>query len=157
MLRKDIKKRPLSEKTLSSLVPEEKDYRELDGAGLYFLVKKSGVKNWQYRYKNSEGKWAWMGLGSYPQVSAQLARQKAREFTSALSKGESLKSKKVLLEERKELESFYFENLMREWLDTKSSKWGEATYTKAQKSIEKHIIPVFGQGNYRGGPTCLNN
>ena len=53
-----------------------------------------------------------MGLGSYPQVSAQLARQKAREFTSALSKGESLKSKKVLLEERKELESFYFENLM---------------------------------------------
>ena len=149
MLRKDIKKRPLSEKTLSSLVPEEKDYRELDGAGLYFLVKKSGVKNWQYRYKNSEGKWAWMGLGSYPQVSAQLARQKAREFTSTLSKGESLKSKKVLLEERKELESFYFENLMREWLDTKSSKWGEATYTKAQKSIEKHIIPVFGQGNYK--------
>ncbi len=38
MLRKDIKKRPLSEKTLSSLVPEEKDYRELDGAGLYFLA-----------------------------------------------------------------------------------------------------------------------
>ncbi len=47
MLRKDIKKRPLSEKTLASLESEEKDYRELDGAGLYFLVKKSGVKNWQ--------------------------------------------------------------------------------------------------------------
>ena len=38
MLRKDIKKRPLSEKTLASLESEEKDYRELDGAGLYFLV-----------------------------------------------------------------------------------------------------------------------
>lgn len=34
MFRKDIKKRPLSEKTLASLEPEEKDYREHDGAGL---------------------------------------------------------------------------------------------------------------------------
>lgn len=148
MLRKDIKKRPLSEKTLKSLTPEDKDYRELDGLGLYLLVKKSGVKNWQYRYKNHEGKWAWMGLGAYPQVSAQFARQKAQEFNSALSKGESLKSKKVLLEERKELESLYFKNLMNDWLDTKSSKWGEATYSKAKKSIEKHIIPAFGQSNY---------
>ena len=93
-----------------------------------------------------------MGLdGSWflPSSECSTCSSKAREFTSALSKGESLKSKKVLLEERKELESFYFENLMREWLDTKSSKWGEATYTKAQKSIEKHIIPVFGQGNYK--------
>ena len=149
MLRKDIKKRPLSEKTLASLESEEKDYRELDGAGLYFLVKKSGVKSWQYRYKNSEGKWAWMGLGAYPQVSAQLARQKAREFSTALSKGESLKSNKELVAERKERESFYFENLMIEWLDTKSSKWGVATYTKAQKSIEKHILSKFGKRDYK--------
>jgi hypothetical protein len=149
MLRKDIKKRPLSEKTLASLESEEKDYRELDGAGLYFLVKKSGVKSWQYRYKNSEGKWAWMGLGAHPQVSAQLARQKAQEFSTALSKGESLKSNKELVTERKERESFYFENLMGEWLDTKSSKWGVATYTKAQKSIEKYILPIFGKRDYK--------
>ena len=49
MLRKDIKKRPLSEKVLATLIPEDRDYRELDGAGLYFLVKRSGVKNWQFR------------------------------------------------------------------------------------------------------------
>ena len=102
MLRKDIKKRPLSEKTLASLESEEKDYRELDGAGLYFLVKKSGLKSWQYRYKNSEGKWAWMGLGAYPQVSAQLNRQKAQQVSTAHSKGKSLKSKKVLLRNENE-------------------------------------------------------
>jgi integrase len=150
MLRKDIKKRPLSEKTLKSLTPEDKDYRELDGFGLYLLVKKSGVKNWQYRYKNHEGKWAWMGLGAYPQVSAQLARKKVQEYNLALSKGETLKPKKVLLEERKEIESFYFKNLMKDWLDTKSSKWGEATYTKAEKSIHKHLMPVFGKRNFKG-------
>lgn len=88
MLRKDIKKRPLSEKTLASLEPEEKDYRELDGAGLYFLVKKLGTKSWQYRYKNAEGKWAWIGIGAYPNVSAKLARQKVQELNLAISKGE---------------------------------------------------------------------
>lgn len=149
MLRKDIKKRPLSEKTLASLEPEEKDYRELDGAGLYFLVKKHGTKSWQYRYKNTEGKWAWIGIGAYPNVSAKLARQKVQEFNLAISRGEALKSKKVLVEERKELESLYFKNLMDDWLDTKSSKWGGATFIKAKKSIYKHLIPVFGKHNYR--------
>lgn len=124
MLRKDIKKRPLSEKTLASLEPEEKDYRELDGAGLYFLVKKHGTKSWQYRYKNTEGKWAWIGIGAYPNVSAKLARQKVQELNLAISNGEALKPKKVLIEERKELESLYLKSLMNDWLDTKSSKWG---------------------------------
>lgn len=148
MFRKDIKKRPLSEKVLATLVPEDKDYRELDGAGLYFVVKKLGTKSWQFRYKNSEGKWAWIGIGSYPKVSAKLARQKAQEYNVALSKGEELKPKKILLNEKRELESFYFQNLMRDWLDTKSTKWGEATYTKAEKSIYKHMIPTFGKRSY---------
>ena len=148
MFRKDIKKRPLSEKFLATLVPEDKDYRELDGAGLYFVVKKLGTKSWQFRYKNAEGKWAWIGIGSYPKVSAKLARQKAQEYNVALSKGEELKPKKILLNEKRELESFYFQNLMRDWLDTKSTKWGEATYTKAEKSIYKHIIPIFGKRSY---------
>lgn len=148
MFRKDIKKRPLSEKVLATLIPEDRDYRELDGAGLYFLVKRSGVKNWQFRYKNAEGKWAWIGVGAYPKVSAKLARQKAQEYNVALLKGEELKPKKILLNEKRELESLYFQNLMRDWLDTKSTKWGEATYTKAEKSIYKHIIPSFGKRSY---------
>lgn len=148
MFRKDIKKRPLSEKVLATLVPEDKDYRELDGAGLYFVVKKLGTKSWQFRYKNSEGKWAWIGIGSYPNVSARLARRKAQEHQLALSKGEELKPKKILLNEKTELESFYFQNLMRDWLDTKSMQWGEATYSKAEKSIYKHLIPKFGQRSY---------
>lgn len=148
MFRKDIKKRPLSEKVLATLVPEDKDYRELDGAGLYFVVKTPGTKSWQFRYKNAEGKWAWIGIGAYPKVCAKLARQKAQEYNVALSKGEELKPKKILLNEKKELESLYFQNLMRDWLDTKSTKWGEATYMKAEKSIYKHIIPIFGKRSY---------
>lgn len=39
MKRADIKRRPLSDTVLANLEPESKEYRELDGDGLYFRVK----------------------------------------------------------------------------------------------------------------------
>ncbi|AYX88121.1 hypothetical protein B9Y01_17330 [Acinetobacter baumannii] len=80
MKRTAIKKRPLSDTTLASLEPEDKDYRELDSNGLYFLVQKKGNKSWQLRYKKPDGKWSWMGLGAYPAISGALARKKANEI-----------------------------------------------------------------------------
>lgn len=64
----DIKRRPLADTTLAGLEPESKEYRELDGNGLYFRVKPDGGKSWHLRYKPSAGNWAWMGLGGYPEV-----------------------------------------------------------------------------------------
>lgn len=63
MKRADIKRRPLADTTLAGLEPESKEYRELDGNGLYFRVKPDGGKSWQLRYKRPAGNWAWMGLG----------------------------------------------------------------------------------------------
>lgn len=44
MKRTDIKRRPLSDTVLANLEPESKEYRELDGEGLYFRVKPDGKK-----------------------------------------------------------------------------------------------------------------
>ena len=52
MKRTDIKRRPLSDTVLANLEPELKEYRELDGEGLYFRVKPDGKK-------------AWLGIGTY--------------------------------------------------------------------------------------------
>ncbi len=90
MKRAAIKKRPLSDTTLASLEPEDKDYRELDSLGLYFLVQKQGTKSWQLRYKKTDGKWSWMGLGAYPAISGALARKKASELLEKLSNGEEI-------------------------------------------------------------------
>ena len=51
MKRTEIKRRPLSDTVLATLEPESKEYRELDGNGLYFRVKPDGNKSWQLRYK----------------------------------------------------------------------------------------------------------
>lgn len=76
----------MSDTTLSNLESEDKDYRELDGNGLYFFVQKNGNKSWQLRYKEPNGKWAWLGLGGYPQIGGELARKKAQELIADIGK-----------------------------------------------------------------------
>lgn len=75
MKRSEIKRRPLSDTVLSNLESELKDYRELDGNGLYFFVQKNGNKSWQLRYKKPDGKWSWLGIGGYPEIGGKLARK----------------------------------------------------------------------------------
>lgn len=150
MKRTAIKKRPLSDTTLVSLESEEKDYRELDSPGLYFLVQKKGTKSWQLRYKKQDGKWTWMGLGAYPAISGALARKKANEFLSKLSNGEMIQTKADKRKQAIQQEGLLFKNLMYDWLDTKEPNWGFDTFDKAKKSIERHIIPIFGNREFNG-------
>lgn len=86
MKRSEIKRRPLSDTTLANLEPELKEYRELDGNGLYFRVKPDGNKSWQLRYKKPNGKWSWLGMGGYPEIGGQLARKKAQELIADIGK-----------------------------------------------------------------------
>lgn len=97
MKRTEIKRRPLSDTVLANLEPESKEYRELDGEGLYFRVKPDGKKAWLFRYKKADGKWSWLGIGTYPELSGAGARKKAREIIKDISQGDiqSLPSKNV--------------------------------------------------------------
>ncbi|AWL29226.1 integrase [Acinetobacter defluvii] len=148
MKRQDIKKRPLSDTVLESLEPEDKEYRELDGNGLYFRVQPNGKKAWLFRYKKENGKWSWLGLGTYPTIKGALARKKANEFADKLSNGEPLTTRKMVNQQKIENENLRFKVLMFDWLDTKKSNWGFDTYDKAVKSIKRHIIPEFGERDF---------
>jgi len=148
MKRTAIKKRPLSDTTLANLEPEDKDYRELDSSGLYFLVQKKGNKSWQLRYKKPDGKWSWMGLGAYPAISGALARKKANEILNKLSNGEMIQTKADTRKQASEREALLFKNLIYDWLNTKEPNWGFDTFDKAKKSIERHIIPAFGNRDF---------
>lgn len=46
MRRSEIKRRPLADTVLATLESEDKEYRELNGSGLYFRVKPGGQKSW---------------------------------------------------------------------------------------------------------------
>ena len=57
-----------------------------DGGGLYFQVSKWRTKSWVYRF--SLNKWRRdMGLGPYPDVTLQVARDKAAECRAMVREG----------------------------------------------------------------------
>lgn len=149
MKRSEIKRRPLADTVLATLEPEEKEYRELDGNGLYFRVKSDGQKSWQLRYKKPNGVWSWSGLGGYPAVSGSLARKKAAELNSDIAKGQNpIISKQVRKAEELAAANNMFEQLAREWLDGKMKNWVEGTATRNKGALELHVFPVFGKRPY---------
>lgn len=149
MKRSQIKRRPLSDTTLSGLEPEAATYRELDSPGLYLRVKPNGGKSWELRYKQPSGKWSWLGLGSYPAVSGQAARQRAAELRSDAAKGASpLESKRTREAAEREAAGSTFEALAREWLEIRRPNWAPSTTARAIGALELHVFPVFGQRAY---------
>ncbi|PIL80187.1 integrase, partial [Acinetobacter baumannii] len=149
MKRSEIKRRPLSDTTLANLEPELKEYRELDGNGLYFRVKPDGNKSWQLRYKKPNGKWSWLGMGGYPEIGGQLARKKAQELIADIGKGENpIITKQERKQKELENNNATFEVLAKEWLNTKQNRWVAATMTRNKGALEKHIFPTFGKRLY---------
>src|SRR5215471_17531751 len=60
-----------------------------DGNGLYLVVRQGSVglnRSWLYRYSVA-GRSHWTGLGGYPDISLQRARQKAQECRQQLYEG----------------------------------------------------------------------
>ncbi|AKG14817.2 tyrosine-type recombinase/integrase [Moraxella bovoculi] len=138
MKRSAIKKRPLSDTVIASLEPEEKLYREPDSRYLYLQVKPTGAKSWVMRYKKSNGKWAWHGLGAYPAVTGAMARamipQKLAELASGADK----------LTVRQVVDSRTFKSVAMEWYNSpKIQELADDTKGKYISILNVHIFPKF--------------
>lgn len=153
MKRSEIKRRPMADTVLATLEPEGKEYRELDGNGLYLRVKPDGAKSWQLRYKKPDGKWSWLGLGGYGKGDHQLtgaqARQKAAELQADAAEGKNpLATKRARKAAEIEAANNTFEHLAREWYATKRNNWTEGTALRTIGALELHVFPVFGKRPY---------
>jgi integrase len=149
MKRTAIKRRPLADTTLAGLEPDAKEYRELDGNGLYFRVKPDGQKSWQLRYKTPAGKWSWLGLGGYPSVNGSQAREKAAELRADLANGKNpIATKQARKAAELAAANNTFEALAREWFDTRRHAWEDGTAKRIIGALELHVFPVFGKRLY---------
>ncbi|ANF56814.1 tyrosine-type recombinase/integrase [Halotalea alkalilenta] len=146
MKRSEIKARPLAEKTVAALEPEEKAYRERDGGGLYLYVRPDGGKSWELRYRKPDGKYSWLGLGAYPEVKPKEARQKAQEARDLIAQGttprQHQKQQEALANAAR---SETVEALMLEWQKMKANALAPSTLNKLWLSITKHVLPTMGR------------
>ena len=145
MKRSDIKRRPLSRTVLEALEPEAKEYRENYGTDrLYFVVNPSGNKRWELRYKRHDGKWGWHGLGSFRDVSAESARNKAIEINNQLKLGVD-----VIKQRKEQAEAgspkLNFKSIAAEWIeDRKDKRRAPKTISSMEAALKNDIFPVVG-------------
>lgn len=76
-------------------------------------------------------------------ASGSLARKNAKVFQEKLSNVEEIKTKKDIREQKKIEHEYMFKTLMENWLINKKMDWGEVTYNKAVKSIEKTYLSAI--------------
>ena len=79
--------KPLTATQVDRAKPLDKEYSLFDGDGLYILVRPSGSKTWMLRLKDKVEKAYKIKLGTYPEMTLVMARDKRSEFRFAASSG----------------------------------------------------------------------
>lgn len=77
---------PLSDAAVRNLKPREKPYKVSDFDGLFVLVKPTGSRLWQFKYRLN-GKEKLLSIGPYPETSLADARSKRDEARMMVAKG----------------------------------------------------------------------
>lgn len=151
VFKEDISKFPMADTVLKALETNKAEERINDGDNLYFVIKKDGKKRCEFRYKKpATGKWTFIGLGSYPQVSGKLARQKAMEARNQLSDGIDPKDAKDQQKQDQIQQSsgeFLFQKLAEEYYASKT--WTNDTRVRNEGALRNHVYPLMGSRDYR--------
>jgi integrase len=85
-LGKAIPPMPLTDTAIRNLKPREKPYKVSDFDGLFVLVKPSGSRLWQFKYRIG-GKEKLLSIGPYPETSLAQARAKRDAARSMVANG----------------------------------------------------------------------
>ena len=111
-----------------------------DGGGLRLVVTQGLTKRWEL-WVSIKGKRRERGLGVYPQVSLQEARDKADEFRRAARKGVDLR--RLRLDEQ--ARSVSFRQAFETYFAVKCKQLSNAKHLKQWPStMETYVFPVFG-------------
>ena len=137
---------PLTDKTIKSSKPKEKDYKLFDGNGLFLLITKNGGTRWRLKYQFN-GKEKIFALGTYPQLTLAKARKMREELREDIANGidpaEEKKQKKMQQKEIQLKDDKTFKVVALESLD-KKNRLSENYKKKLEQSFEKNAYPFIG-------------
>ncbi|WP_288377130.1 integrase arm-type DNA-binding domain-containing protein [uncultured Pseudomonas sp.] len=106
----------------------------------------NGRKRWELRYKKPSGKWSFMGLGGYPEVSAKKAREKAGQAIAMIGQGVDPVEKKAddAQADARSLRTT-FRAAAEAWFAKKSDEGlAKGTLDKVRTYLDKDILPALG-------------
>lgn len=112
--------------------------RHTDGRGLILYVKASGRRSWVLRYQMN-GRRRDFGLGSWPEVTLAMARQRAIEARRRIAEGIDP------LDEKKRIETLTFRDAAEALIESKRSGWRNAKHAAQwPATLETYAYPKVG-------------
>lgn len=149
-----------SDATIRATQPADKPYRLNDGDGLYLLIRPEGTPKggWWWRLDYSiSGRRKTLSLGTYPDAGLQLVRKKADEARKLVEAGtdpsDVRKAQKAKHAEQREAKrrieagiplANSFEDVAREWFDTRKAKWASSHADKVIGRLVADAFPWIG-------------
>ena len=120
---------------------EREDIRDLGMPGLQLRVTRQGAKTWAIRYtRTSDARRRRLTLGTYPNMSLDEARTRAREELAAVARGADPAGTKQM---RKDADTFL--ELAEEWVERHGRpNKGIRTLRDDRSMLERHILPEIG-------------
>ncbi len=113
--------------------------RHGDGRGLFLYVKPSGSRSWVLRYQ-VQGRRRDLGLGSFPDVTLAMARDRASEARRLIAEGEDPIAKKQQVKPKT------FKDAALELIEGKRPGWKNAKHAAQWTStLESYVFPKIGQ------------
>lgn len=134
---------PLTDTTIKNAKPSAKPQRLFDGGGLYLEIAPAGGRWWRLKYRFG-GKEKRLSLGTYPETSLKLARERRdaarKQLAEGVDPGEERKADKARALRASERS---FESVARVWL-SHLQKANAQTKTRIWRSLEVDVLPVLG-------------
>ena len=133
----------LTATAIKNATPKEKQYKLVDGGGLYLIIRTSG-KYWRYNYRFAK-KQKTLALGVYPSVSLKEARslhqEAKKQLTSGIDPSHQRKLDKITANQQAQDS---FQAIASEWLSKQKVKWSDSHCSNVVSRLENHIYPWLG-------------
>ncbi len=137
---------PLSDVQVKNSKPQTKEYKLMDGYGLFLLVTPTNGKLWRFDYRFGD-KRKTMAIGAYPAITLADARQRREDAKKLLANGiDPGANKKAIKAIDKDINANSFESIARRWhlKFSTAGKWSPTHAADILHRLEKDIFPPLG-------------
>jgi len=135
---------PLTDSSIKSAKPQEKEYKIFDGGGLNLLITPSGGKLWRLKY-SFDGKCKQLSFGAYPAVTLSDARRHREDAKKLLANGcDPGEIKKATALAKRAVSENSFELVARRWHAIMVPRWAASHAKTTLSRLERDVFPWLG-------------
>ena len=135
---------PLNDTLIRGLKAEARARKYFDGGGLFLFIPTNGSKLWRMAYR-FEGKSKLLSFGNYPTVSLKDARERREAAKKLLAQGiDPSEHKREERKARLTAQRDSFQNIAREWHETRLAEFSEKHRSTVMYRLETYIFPGIG-------------